>query len=523
MEVSSHNRRLLFLSVLILCAVGVPALAGVASTLKIGTRKQLFIDDFLIQSVRHARQVMNPAVKHPDNPVLRRDRPWEGNFLNVGYVVYDEEDGLFKMWYSSRQITARPVERPLKRGERMIRAAEYEETDSRRCYAVSRDGANWEKPDLGLVTLQGSTRNNILPAEPRVGYLILDPREEDPSRRYKGFVRRGTTSTPGMQLDLYTSPDGLKWTAYEGNPVLDTSPRVGRWGPTSLMGWDPIRKKYAVHMESCAHSRCPRGIRVIGRAESPDMIQWTGAETIVVPDEKDYPDTQFYGMSVAAYEDYYIGMLRIFRTNSLHISPELVWSRDGIHYRRPYREPAFIALGANGSFDDGCVYARPPLAHEDRILIYYTGTNWVHGVLDLLREENPATAIGLATLPADGFVSVDAGPAEPSYPVEGHPLRQGELVTRAFSFQGDALQVTFQASEKGSAGVAEETEVRVELLDGQHVPLAGFIAGQADPLEKSGTHRVSWGGRSQVGKLEGQAIRIRFLFQNAKLYSFQFR
>lgn len=141
----------------------------------------------------------------------------------------------------------------------------------------------------------------------------------------------------------------------------------------------------------------------------------------------------------------------------------------------------------------------------------------------MLREKEATTGIGLATLPADGFVSVDAGPAEPSYPVEGHPLRTGELVTRAFSFHGKALRLNFQASEKGSAGLAEETRVRVEILDGQHVPLESFTAQEADVLEETGVHRVSWQGKSNLEKLAGQTVRLRILFQNAKLYSFQFR
>ena len=100
--------------------------------------------------------------------------------------------------------------------------------------------------------------------------MFLDDHEKDPARRYKGLAGTGTTTTPGMTFDLYFSPDGFKWTPYEKNPtVIDTSPRIGRWGPTIFMGWDPIRKVYAVHMENCLHRRRPLGKRMIGRAESP--------------------------------------------------------------------------------------------------------------------------------------------------------------------------------------------------------------------------------------------------------------
>ena len=81
--------------------------------------------------------------------------------------------------------------------------------------------------------------------------------------------------------------DGFDWTAYEGHPVINTSSRTGRWGPTVFMGWDPIRKVYAVHMASCLHRHCPIGKRLIGGAESPAGIHWSANQTIIVPDEKD--------------------------------------------------------------------------------------------------------------------------------------------------------------------------------------------------------------------------------------------
>ena len=59
------------------------------------------------------------------------------------------------------------------------------------------------------------------------------------------------------------------------------------------MGWDPIRKTYAAHLENCLHQRCSLDRRLIGRVESRDMIHWGVPETIIVPDEKDYPDTEF--------------------------------------------------------------------------------------------------------------------------------------------------------------------------------------------------------------------------------------
>ena len=73
--------------------------------LNIGSTKQLFFDDYLIESLVNATQGLNPAVKVDDNPVIRPERPWEGNFMRPIKVIFDSTDQIFKMWYSSATIT----------------------------------------------------------------------------------------------------------------------------------------------------------------------------------------------------------------------------------------------------------------------------------------------------------------------------------------------------------------------------------------------------------------------------------
>ena len=64
----------------------------------IGTQKQLFLDDYRIESLQNAAFVLNPAVKY-------RDKAWEGNAMNYGAVLYDEQDQLFRMWTTSTTWT----------------------------------------------------------------------------------------------------------------------------------------------------------------------------------------------------------------------------------------------------------------------------------------------------------------------------------------------------------------------------------------------------------------------------------
>jgi hypothetical protein len=276
------------------------------------------------------------------------------------------------------------------------------------------------------------------------------------------------------------------------------------------MGWDPIRQVYAVFMEQCLHRGCPRGQRIIGRAESPDLINWGRDQLIVLPDELDPPDTEFYAMASFDYDGIYLSIIEIFRTTNTWHYPELAMSRDGLHYERNYREP-FIRLGDFGDFDESTVYVfQAPIVHKDKVLVYYYGGNW-RGA-DALHEKGDKGifAIGLATVPRDGFVSVDAGKLHP-----------GRLVTRPFSFQGGGLYVTMEAAKHNwGSGVPD---LRVEILDSNQRPIPGFTMEDSDPVRTSGRHRMSWQGRKDVGGLEGTAVQLRFHFKNTKLFSFQFQ
>ena len=473
----------------------------------IGSQKQLFVDDYLIESISHARPVLQPAFKPPENPVLKAERPWEGRSIYIKHLFRDESDGLLKMWYE----TAHGEETPS--GEKTGHV----------CYATSEDGVEWTRPELGLVEFDGSTRNNIVP-EKVDGYIkamFLDPTERDHDKRYKGIVQNGSTDVPGqMRIDLYYSPDGFHWTPYADNPVIDRRSESGRWGPTRLMGWDPIREVYAIHNENCHHQRCPMGRRVIGRAESPDMIHWNDSETIIVPDELDMPDTEFYAMPATVYEGLYVGMLWIFRTNDTTHYPEAVFSRDGIHYRREFRRP-FIQRGDGYGYDSACVYSWYPIAVGDKLVTHFTGTNSRAPARKAMLGDKATSAVGVGISPLDGIVALEGvkGPREGWGHRDAVPY--STATTRAFSFTGSQLHLNHAAVMQG--GGAEPCQTRVELLRSNHHVIDGFSVEDADPIDATGTDiTVSWNGKSNLSALQGRTVKLRFYLRNAKLYSFWF-
>lgn len=482
---------------------------------RIGTAKQLLVDDYVIAERKGVSRVFNPAEKRINNPVLRGEKPWEGKMVNLGTVLYDQEENLFKMWYFSLDIKYKVPPKPYSQYKNLLRAAEYQEKMTM-CYATSKDGLSWDRPNLGLVEFQGSTANNLLPPVKdgrmhAASSIIKDLREPDASRRYKSVAWRPKDKDGNFGVGVYFSPDGLRWEAYPGNPVLHGTSDVH-----TLLGWDERIQQYVGYFRPGQSQNLvpPAGnglMRIIGYSTSPDFEHWTTIVPALVPDDLDPVDTQFYGMPALYYEGVYFGFPWVFRTNLITHVSQLVHSRDGLHFTRtPFRNDV-VPLGPTGAFDDGNAYMGKPVAHDGKIWIYYTGTRW-RGAEDLFDlGEDVRDSIGLAILPLDGFASIEAGP------------NVGTLTTRSLIFAGEDLIVNLEASRKGY-GLDEATSLRVEILDESEKPISGFALEQAVTLTSTNVAQVvTWEGTPRLSALAGQVVKLRFHLRNVKLYAFQFR
>ena len=208
----------------------------------------LFVDSYLIEILKNAKQVLNPAEKVENNPVLWPEHPWEGNYLGVSHVWFDDKDQIFKMWYVSAMHR-------VQRGTdgRLIAEAPRDHDPYIACLALSEDGIDWKRPELGLVEYQGSKQNNILPSQQFMPYFFQDLYEADPAKRYKGLIRTDTTRTPGMTFDLYYSPNSVTWSPYEHNPVIATPTpgSVAGGRPTSWAGIPSARSMQRIWRTAC--------------------------------------------------------------------------------------------------------------------------------------------------------------------------------------------------------------------------------------------------------------------------------
>ena len=467
--------------------------------LEIGTRKQLFIDDYMVDESRGVSRRLNQPAKYAGNPVMIPLYPWEGSIALYGTVWHHPEQGRFQMWYQGFGGMGVP-----RMGADMS-GSRWKNFDPANLlytigYATSNDGIFWERPNLGLVEYDGTRDNNLVLVDAAFANVIMDDRDPDPDRLYKSlfFKARDTRGTAniGDGVSVAFSPDGLRWTKYDGNPVITRSS-----DSHALLGWDELHGKYVSYCRPSVHEG--NMTRRIGRSVSDDFVNWTDPEDVLVPDEHDPLGLEFYGMPVFKYQDLYIGQLLAYHAppeepqirSSGPIDVQLAISRDGVTWDRVGARRPFIPNGPPGSIDAGEVYtARAPVAVGDELWFYYSAGAIEHGVTG---RSGP---ICLAKLRLDGFVSIDAGDAV------------GTLVTKPLRLDGGRLRIN--ASARGGS-------VAVAVLDEHGIQHEGF--GRIDCALFDGDavgHNVTWRGKSSLDELRGRDIRLKFYLRDARLYSF---
>ncbi|MGI9444931.1 MAG: hypothetical protein ACR2N1_20825, partial [Rubripirellula sp.] len=109
----------------------------------IGQQRELFIDDYLIDTTNGITFQLHQA--KPREVILITNKPWEGN--TCAYYTIFQDGGKYRMYYRGSHWD-----------EKAKRATHPEVV----CYAESTDGIHWQKPELGICEFGGSTANNIV-------------------------------------------------------------------------------------------------------------------------------------------------------------------------------------------------------------------------------------------------------------------------------------------------------------------------------------------------------------------------
>jgi len=481
------------------------------TVIDVGAKKQLFIDRLFIESSRGVRLTMNPPYQSGEL-LVTNDQPWEnqkGAYICLYANVLKDKDRI-RLWYWLI------FDKILPGGNKVKAIANC----SFICYAESKDGIHFTKPELNLHELNGSRANNVVMSQlsdPNFysgGSVWIDPKAP-PEQRYKsqGKNRRG-------RLSLYCSPDGLRWKRLR-------SYSIGACDTQNVVFWDESIGRYVIYTRDKGAHKTPGKYRFVRRMESDDLVHWDNKTTVMKADQADLtryqtptpqPPVDYYGAGVFKYphaDRAYIMLAQAFwhwypRAGMERLGPntmdvQLAVSRDGKKFKRAGGRKPFLRLGPEGSFYSRMVWALPdPVRVGDELWIYFVGTNRDHaGYIDRAAEGRLLSGVGRAVMRLDGFISADAD------------YTGGEITTPPIKFSGKNLQLNLDTSAGGS--------VLVELLDAKGQSIKGYTQAEATPLCGNSVRMpVTWGRRRNVSELAGKPIKIRFIMRDCKLYAFQF-
>ncbi len=427
----------------------------------------LLLDSGVVESTENAVLTVGSVEKHENNPLFGEDKPWEKRFDNLyGNVIYDREEGLYKCWYSPFIVDLST--RGMSGEERKSPYPIPKDREMGICYATSKDGISWQKPDLGLVDYKGSKENNIIWRGPHGVGIFKDYSDPNPGRCYKAIYS-------GLLVSV--SADGIHWgepTACEGVDVAGDTHNNAFFAPT-LGKYVGITRTWE---ESVG--------RQVARIESEDFVHWTKEEVVLEGESK---KLQPYAMPVFFHAGVYLGLVAIHDQSSDRVWTELAWSPETKTWERLSPGKPFIPVSEKAmDYDWGCVYAAAcPVFLEDEIRLYYGGSDglhfgWRNGFLCL------------ATLRPDGFAGYEQETND----------RPALIRTVPIDYAGQSLQVTADV-EKGGA-------IEVIVLDGEgkQISLAEVNSTVTDsPLKLN-------------ENISENLIRLKFELNKAKLYSFSF-
>lgn len=437
---------------------------GDREAVEIGDRLELFVDDFLVDSMTGdaERRLHHPV---PREVVLTLDQPWEGA-TSAYFVVFPDGDR-FRMYY---------------RGEFGGEQAA--------CIAESADGIHFERVMTGLFDFEGQPTNVVWTGIGAHNFTpFLDPNPAAPAdQRYKALGY----SHAGKGLGVFGSPDGIHWRELLDHPAITD----GAFDSQNLAFWDPLRGLYVDF-----HRKGRAGIRDIMTCTSPDFLTWSDPVFVEYADER--PEHMYTNGIIPYFRapHIYLGLPARFvpeRTKvPEHEAPGvsdgiLVSSRDGLHFQR--WEEGFIRPGLDPEvWTDRNNYPAWGMLETapGEISLYWT-EHYRHPTMRLRR----------GTIRTDGFVSVHSGGV-------------GEMLTRPLIFTGERLVVNYETSAVGW--------LRFELCDEAGTPLPGFSAFDSELLFGNEIeHIVAWGPSSDLSALAGRPVRLRVQMQDADLYSIRF-
>jgi len=421
-------------------------------------RTELFLESGKIESVSGVSITVNKPTKYGGNPVFgSADWTWD---RDINYCSALKVGSTFKIWYAAV-------------------ADDFSATDDvYLCYATSEDGITWSKPNLGLVTYDGDTNNNIVLDKPCfIPGLVYNP-DGEASELYVMAVGGEVTDVN----KIYTSADGTTWSA--GQTLTKADGTNGHLMELLLLDngtWRAYYHHIVGGRNVGYHQSINTDVTAAFRDNGGGLV---GLDYVSANDQE-------YGFGVQLHYGNYLGFGGNFNESTDQIHLDLHYSRDGVSWEEVSDQ--WVPLGAGGTWDDEMLLQGKSLVHHNNDWYYfYTGFGADHATTPP-REAR----VGLAIIGYERIGSIGTS---------------GNLVTDPIRPAAD-LHVNTDASG-GS--------LKVELLNANDDSVVdGFSQDDFDTIS-SDTYDTTcqWGG---LGVPMGKEIKIKFILDTTTLYSYWVR
>ena len=141
------------------------------------------------------------VINHGSDVNFVLNEPWEK--IGIGYINVIRTDSLWQLWYEAFD------EHSQNKGK-----IDY---NGYFCYATSKDGINWTKPNLSKTKYKGNYDNNILISSNDVknngihGVTVFIDSLAHSDEKYKMIYARWVDSLSSNWVYGMTSPDGINW------------------------------------------------------------------------------------------------------------------------------------------------------------------------------------------------------------------------------------------------------------------------------------------------------------------------
>ncbi|MCA1808811.1 MAG: hypothetical protein ABR497_06365 [Kiritimatiellia bacterium] len=476
----------------ILCAVEVAA-AETEKPIEIGSRLELFVDRLLVDRMDGVAFRMHtpcrmPLARSPLNDVTPGQSPYgtgkdgQPQFVRNAYATVIKDGDLYRAYY-------RDVD-PAHTGLRALMT----------CYAESADGHEWVKPELGIIEVGGSKANNVIVRKNDYSHNFSPFLDTNPAalpeERFKALAMGRTKPDNQRGLTAFVSADGIHWQVLAPRPVITLDPPEEAFDSQNVAFWSETEGLYVCYFRSwrTGHGK----LRTISRITSPDFINWN--EPVCM--EPNLPGEHLYTSQTHPY----------FRAPHIYIALPTRYTAGQV-------DGGPSSGGMVGSSDILFMATRPGSTRYDRLFT----EAFIRPGLDSERWGNRANYAALNVVPTgpaemsiyhavsghrytlrtDGFISIHAGSAP------------GEMVTKPLVFQGDSLVLNYSTAAAGHCLVELQTS------NGQIIP--GFGLDDCIPLIGDHLERaVVWENPADLSELSGQPVRLRFVMQEADLYSMRF-